>query len=174
MRHALCMFTACLSLFLHCAPRSMAQETVTTVYVVRHAEKLNPSDPDTPLSPEGQVRAHELAKTLARAGVQRIYATTKLRAQQTVAPLAELRGLELVLLEPGAVDELVQRITTEDVGLVVVVAGHSNTVPNIVKGLSMVDVGGIPEERYDRLFKVVISADGKAKVEELRFGVPTP
>ena len=152
----------------------MAQETVTTVYVVRHAEKLNPSDPDTPLSPEGQVRAHELAKTLARAGVQRIYATTKLRTQQTVAPLAELRGLEVVLLEPGAVDELVQRISTEDVNLVVVVAGHSNTVPNIVKGLSMVDVGGIPEERYDRLFKVVISADGKAKVEELRFGVPTP
>ena len=168
------MFTACLSLFLQCAPRALAQETVTTVYVVRHAEKLNPSDPDTPLSPEGQVRAHELAKTLARAGVQRIYATTKLRTQQTVAPLAELRGLEVVLLEPGAVDELVQRISTEDVGLVVVVAGHSNTVPIIVKGLSMVAVGGIPEERYDRLFKVVISADGKAKVEELRFGVPTP
>ena len=174
MRHTLWMFIACLSLFVQCAPRAVAQETVTTVYVVRHAEKLDPSDPDSPLSPEGQVRARELAKTLARAGVQRIYATTKLRTQQTVAPLAEQRDLELVLLDPGAVDELVRRITTDDAGMVVVVAGHSNTVPNIVKGLSTVEVAGIPEERYDRLFKVVISADGKAKVEELRFGVPTP
>ncbi|MBK6830433.1 MAG: histidine phosphatase family protein [Flavobacteriales bacterium] len=121
MRHTLWMFTACLSLFVQCAPRAVAQETVTTVYVVRHAEKLAPRTRIRRYRPKGRC-ARELAKTLARAGMQRIYATTKLRTQQTVAPLAEQRDLELVLLEPGAVDELVQRITTDDAGMVVVVA----------------------------------------------------
>ncbi len=112
--------------------------------------------------------------TLSKAGVQRIYATLKLRTQQTVAPLAKELGLEPVLLDPNAVEELVARIKAEDSGRVVLVAGHSNTVPAIVKGLSGTEVDGIPEERFDRLFKVIIAPDGTATVEELRYGVPTP
>ncbi|MBL0126844.1 MAG: histidine phosphatase family protein [Flavobacteriales bacterium] len=147
---------------------------MTTIYVVRHAEKLDPADPDTPLSPEGEARARDLASTLARAGVQRIYATTRLRTQQTVAPLAQQRNLVPVILEPAATEELVARIKADDRGMVVVVAGHNNTVPVIVQGLSGVVVDGIPEDRFDRLFKVTIAPDGKATMEELRYGVPTP
>ena len=147
---------------------------MTTVYIVRHAEKLDPANPDTPLSPDGEQRAQALAARLAKAGVQHIHVTSKLRTQQTAAPLATQLDLEPVIMEPGAVAELVAHIKAEDQGKVVLVVGHSNTVPDIVKALSGTDVGGIPEERFDRLFQVVIAPDGKSTVEELRFGAPTP
>ncbi len=162
------------TLFAQCAPRSVAQPPMTTVYVVRHAEKLEPANPDSPLSPEGEARAQELAKTLGKAGVQHIHVTSKWRTQQTAAPLAKQLDLELLIMEPGAVTELVAHIRAEDQGRVVLVVGHSNTVPDIVMALSGTDVGGIPEERFDRLFKVVIAPDGKSTVEELRYGAPTP
>lgn len=159
---------------LHCAPRAVAQSPVTTVYVVRHAEKLNASDPDSPLSPEGEARAQALAKELARANVTSVYATEKLRTQQTVRPLARRNGLEVVVLDAWALEELETRIRKDDKGEVVLVAGHSHTVPQIVKRLSGVEVDGIPEERYDRMFKVTIAPDGVATLEELRYGAPTP
>ncbi len=161
-------------LFPQCAPRAMAQQPVTTIYVVRHAEKLDPSDGNSPISPVGQERARALDIKLAKSGVERIYATTLQRTQQTVAPLADRLGVQPVLLEPGATDELVARILADDRGMVVLVAGHSNTVPGIVKALSGIEVGGIPEDRFDRLFKVVLAADAEPTVEELRYGAPTP
>lgn len=156
------------------APTAQAEPRPTVVYVVRHAEKLDPSARDSPLSAEGMERAEALALTLVKSGVQAIYATTLLRTQQTVAPLAERKDLTPVLLDPGATEELVRRIRTEHEGQVVLVAGHSNTVPGIVRALSGADIDGIPEERYDRLFKVTLAADAAATVEELRYGKPTP
>ena len=49
---------------------------VTTVIVVRHAEKnIEPNNPDPDLSPAGQVRAQEIARMFGNSGVQAIYAT---------------------------------------------------------------------------------------------------
>lgn len=161
-------FTGCAS-----GSKTATNAGMTTVYVVRHAEKLN-TDSDTPLSPEGQKRAIALADRLADAKVERIYATTRQRTQQTVAVLAERLGLEVVVTEPGAVGDLVTRIQASDRGKVVLVAGHSNTVADIVNGLSGKGLEGLPEDRFDRLFRVDIAADGKAEVEEMRYGAPTP
>ncbi len=161
--------------FIGCAAQNATTSTsgTTTVYVVRHAEKLT-SESDSPLSPAGEERAIALADRLTDAKVARIYATTKLRTQQTVRVLAKQLDLEPVLTEPGAVDELVARIKTEDMGKVVLVVGHNNTVPNIVKGLSGMEVEALPETRFDRLFRVTIAADGSGTVDEERYGAPTP
>lgn len=163
-----------LSLLARCATSTALAQGSTVVFVVRHAEKLNPADGESPLSPEGEERAALLASTLAKIHVQRIYATRKVRTQQTVAPLAKAFGLEPVIMEPGAVDELVARIKGEDKGMVILVCGHSNTVPDIVRKLSGIEVDGMPEDRFDRLYKVVIAPDGKATMEEMRYGAPTP
>lgn len=157
-----------------CAPRMVAQTPMTTVYVVRHAEKLEPANPDSPLSPEGEDRARALATLLANAGVTRIYATTKLRTQQTVAPLAAARRIEPVLLEPFATEDLVWRIRNEAKGEVVLVCGHSQSIPGIVNALCGQEIDGIPEEVFDRLYKVVITPEGGATLEQLSHGAPTP
>ena len=146
---------------------------MTTIYVVRHAEKQN-SDHDTPLSAAGQERAHALAEWLKDAGVQRIYATKRQRTQQTVRPLSERLGLDLVIVEPSGVDSLVQLIRSREQGKVVLVAGHNNTVPLIVQGLSGRTVDPIPETVFDRLYRIQVPVEGEATVEVLHYGAPTP
>lgn len=161
--------------FAGCATRQ-ATNTVpgmTTIYVVRHAEKKT-SDYDTPLSAAGEQRAQALAQKLAEAGVQRIYATTLQRTQQTVGQLAQRLALDVAVLEPNAVDSLVRRIKTEERGRVVLVAGHNNTVPVIVQGLSGRTVDPIPEHVFDRLYRVELPDDGPAVVTLLHYGEPTP
>ncbi|MGV3637417.1 MAG: SixA phosphatase family protein [Flavobacteriales bacterium] len=150
-----------------------AVRSMTTIYVVRHAEKLT-SDFETLLSQAGEARARALAEELAHAGVQRIYATQRQRTQQTVAPLAERMKLDVVVLEPSAVDSLVQRVKREDRDQVVLVAGHNNTVPAIVQGLSGQAVEPIPEQVFDRLYRVQLPEQGSATVTVLTYGVPTP
>ena len=162
-------------LFVGCTSTSKTTTvpTMTTIYVVRHAEKLT-TDFDTPLSQVGEARAQALAERLADTGVQRIYATQRQRTQQTVAPLAARMRVQVVVLEPNAVDSLVQRIKQEDRGHVVLVAGHNNTVPAIVQGLSGQAVDPIPEHVFDRLYRVELPDQGAATVTVLNYGVPTP
>ncbi|MBL7955047.1 MAG: histidine phosphatase family protein [Flavobacteriales bacterium] len=169
----LVVITALVSSSCSSMSKTTTVPTMTTIYVVRHAEKLT-TDFDTPLSPAGEQRAQALAEQLAEAGVQRIYATQRQRTQQTVAPLAARLKLEVVVLEPNAVDSLVQRIKREDSGHVVLVAGHNNTVPAIVQGLAGQPVDAIPEHVFDRLYRVQLPDQGPATVAVLNYGVPTP
>ncbi|MBK7943830.1 MAG: histidine phosphatase family protein [Flavobacteriales bacterium] len=162
-----------LVLLAHCASRPLAQSPMTTVYVVRHAEKLDPSDSDSPISPAGEERAKALAQRLAKAGITRIHATTFVRTQQTVAPLARLRSITPELYEPFDLDPLVVRILGKDRGQAILIAGHNITVPGIVERLSGQPVDGIPEGVYDRFFKVTIAPDGAATLEQLTYGEPS-
>src|SRR5256714_4446556 len=67
---------------------------VTTVILVRHAEKIiDPNNPDVDLSPAGQARAQEIVRMFGDAGINAIYATQYKRTQQTVKPLADKLGL---------------------------------------------------------------------------------
>ena len=45
-------------------------------------------------------------------------------------------------------------------GKTVVVVGHSNTVPMIIKALGGPDIGAIPETEYDNLFTVISDSTG--------------
>jgi len=66
-------------------------------YLVRHAHADWTPDEIRPLSPEGAKAAQELADHLAAYPVARIVSSDSLRAQQTVAPLARLLALPVVL-----------------------------------------------------------------------------
>jgi 2,3-bisphosphoglycerate-dependent phosphoglycerate mutase len=145
---------------------------VTTVLLVRHAEK-SATPPDNPaLSTEGQKRAQALARLLAASGVKGLYATEFARTQQTVQPLASQLGLSVTQINAGDADGLVKHILTNHRGETVLIAGHSNTVPVIIEKLRGGNVTPIAETEFDRLFVVTIYRFGKAKVVELRYAVP--
>jgi broad specificity phosphatase PhoE len=147
---------------------------VTTVILVRHAEKkIEPSNPDPDLTPEGVERAHEIARVLADAGVNAIYATQYKRTQQTVKPLSDRTGVPVTLLDSKETDQLLRRIQTTDRGQTVFIAGHNNTVPAMVSELSGEKYPTIPESEYDNLYIVTIYRFGKAKVVKLKYGKPT-
>src|SRR3954454_20425507 len=130
---------------------------ITTVILVRHAEKkIEPTNPDPDLAPEGVERAQEIARVFGEAGINAIYATQYKRTQQTVKPLSDRTGVALTLLDANQTDELVKRIQTKLRGQTVFIAGHNNTVPAIASVLSGQKFPDIPESEYDNLFIVTI------------------
>ncbi len=144
---------------------------VTTVILVRHAEKkIEPSNPDPDLAPEGVARAQEIARVFGGAGVNTIFATQYKRTQQTVKPLSDRIGVPVTLLDSNQTDELVKRIQTSLRGQTIFVSGHNNTVPAIVSALSGDTFADIPDAEYDNLFLVTIYRFGKAKVLKLKYG----
>src|SRR5689334_19798032 len=60
----------------------------TVFFVVRHADKLNETDEDPPLSEAGKKRAQQLMQTLRNLRIDAIYRTKWLRSKQTAEPLA--------------------------------------------------------------------------------------
>src|SRR5437016_12339037 len=67
---------------------------ITTVILVRHAEKIiDPNNPDVDLSPAGQNRAQEIVRVFSDSGINAIYATQYKRTQGTVKPLSEKTGV---------------------------------------------------------------------------------
>lgn len=144
---------------------------VTTVIVVRHAEKnIEPSNPDPDLSPAGQARAQELARMFGDAGVNAIYATQYKRTQQTVKPLGDRLGLSANVVEAKNTQELIRQILTTHRGQTIFVAGHNNTAPEIVKALGGGDYPVIPESEYDNMFIVTVYRFGRAKVVKIKYG----
>ena len=147
---------------------------VTTVIIVRHAEKnIEPNNPDPDLSPAGQARAQEIARMFGDAGVQAIYATQYKRTQQTVAPLANRLGLSVTSVDAKQSEELTRRILSNNRGQTVFVAGHNNTAPeivNILSGANGEKYPQIPESEYDNMYIVTIYRFGKAKVLKVKYG----
>ena len=72
-------------------------QPATVVYLLRHAQARWSPDEMRPLSPEGTRAAEELADHLAALPITHIVSSDRLRAQQTVAPLAKRLALPVVL-----------------------------------------------------------------------------
>jgi 2,3-bisphosphoglycerate-dependent phosphoglycerate mutase len=144
---------------------------VTTVLIVRHAEKvIDPNNPDVDLSPAGQARAQELVRVLGGSGINAIYATQFKRTQQTVKPLADKLGLPVSQVNSKNTSELVGLIRSQHSGQIIFVAGHNNTVPEIIAALGGPTLPIIPETEFDNLYVVTIYRTGKAKVVKLKYG----
>ena len=150
------------------------RQPVTTLILVRHAEKIidpNNSDPD--LSPAGQSRAQELVRMFGDAGIKAIYATQYKRTQETVQPLAAKLGLPVNQMNSKNTGELLTRIRSDNRGQTVFIAGHNNTVPEIIAALGGPAYPTIPENEYDNLYIVTVYQTGKAKVVKMKYGSPS-
>jgi phosphohistidine phosphatase SixA len=148
---------------------------VTTVILIRHAEKIiDPSNADPDLSPAGQARAQELVRMFSDAGINAIYATQYKRTQQTVKPLADKLGLRVGQINSKSTAELVTQIRSQNPGQIVFIAGHNSTVPEIVSALGGPQYPVIPESEYDNLYIVTVYRTGKAKVVKMKYGGLSP
>jgi phosphohistidine phosphatase SixA len=132
-----------------------------TVFVVRHAERADTAagaaptmaaDPE--LSDAGRARAESLAAALKDAKVVAIFATEFKRTQATAAPLAKALGLQVTTISSKEPAKLIEAVKTA--GGSVLVVGHSNTVPAIVKDLGVAAPITVGDAEYDNLFVVTI------------------
>lgn len=145
---------------------------VTTVLLVRHAEKSATPPQDPPLNATGQARAQTLVHVAGEASVTAIYATQFIRTQQTIQPLATHVGLPVNQVDATDVEGLVDQVLSDHTSEVVLIAGHSNTVPAIIEELGGDPISPIAENEFDNLFIVTVYRFGKAKVIHLNYGNP--
>jgi len=152
-------------------------QATTTMIFVRHAEKaLVPVD-DPGLSAEGKARAAELARQLVDAdvvaGIDAVYSTPYRRTIETAQPTADALGLEINLYDPDDNDAVLERILKNHKGKIILVVGHSDTLPTLIADLgASKKVPPIAEFEYDNLYLISIPWFGKTKTIRLRYGAP--
>jgi broad specificity phosphatase PhoE len=146
-----------------------------TYYIVRHAEKAQSSTGSTmattndpPLSDEGKKRAEALKTRLGTAHIRSIFSTNTVRTLSTVAPLSLHTGIKPEIysrVDDGFLSKL------KSLNGNVVIVGHSNTVDDIVNGLSGSEhvQGDLPDSVYNQLF-ILKSRGGKMKFRRVTYG----
>lgn len=139
-------------------------EVDATLYLVRHAEKELEGD-DPALSPAGEARAEDLARTLRDVKFDGIYSTDTRRTRDTAAPLVAQTGLSLQFYNGRELTEFAQQLSELNGHYLIV--GHSNTTPQLVEALG--GEGGDPiveADEFDRLYEVKLT--GGIVVTELK------
>jgi broad specificity phosphatase PhoE len=144
------------------APAPTATTRSATVVFVRHCEKEG-GDDDPGLTDRGRVRAARLAGLLSGCSPTHLFATELRRTQQSLVPLAEATGLTIQRYGAREPEALVEALQAGSGGDLVVVAGHSNTLPRMVGLLGgelagLDEWGFLPESEYDRVVFQVLSA----------------
>jgi broad specificity phosphatase PhoE len=154
------------------AERHHQAQTVTTVILVRHAEKAEQPANDPPLTEQGIARAKSLLQVVRDAGVNAIVTTQFQRTRLTAKPAADSLGITPDVVEarganhPAAVAAFVRE---KHAGKTVLVVGHSNTIPEIVAALGAPHPGIIGDPTHDNLFIVTLDASGKAKLVRAKY-----
>jgi broad specificity phosphatase PhoE len=128
-----------------------AQEAV---YLVRHAERAS-DEKNSLLSAEGHARAARLADLLRDAGITHIFISEYLRTAETAAPLAARLGITPTVVPADDPAALLARIQAAGPAARVLVAGHSDTVPNAIKALGCPQDITIAKGEFDDLFVVI-------------------
>jgi broad specificity phosphatase PhoE len=149
------------------------------IFLVRHAERADAAatpaptgahsmlGDDPPLSAAGEQRAARLAATLAQAGITDIVTTEFKRTRQTAAPLAEKLKITPIMSAAKDPGPLVARLKNAKAPVLVV--GHANTLPDVIKALGVAEPVAIGDNDYDNLFIVVRAPSGKATLIRLKY-----
>jgi phosphohistidine phosphatase SixA len=137
----------------------------SAIYIVRHGEKGTESkDPD--LTAAGQQRARNISVILQQAGITHVFSTATARTRQTAQATAEQNHVAVEAYDPRNPQGLVEKVHALD-GAVLVV-GHSNTVPDLVRAFGGAEAGKeIPDSEYNRLYQLTPGPDGKLRTIRL-------
>jgi phosphohistidine phosphatase SixA len=142
-----------------------------TVLFIRHADVDDPppiGNPDFSLNTKGVIRANELARVAEGAGVSAIFTSELKRTKETAAPLAA----RLHLAQPPSVVPDVAAfaagVREGQHGPVVLVVGHTNTVPQMIDAL-VSPPPHITIKGFDNLLVVSLAA-GQSQLVPLKYG----
>jgi phosphohistidine phosphatase SixA len=145
---------------------------VTTILLVRHADiDLPPTTADPSLNEAGRVRAAALAYVAGSAGVTTVFTSPLTRTKETVAPIVEALGVHAREMPPA--DTVARQARAGQLGAVVLIAGHSNTVPEVIAALGVpAPAPVIGETQFDNLFVVTLAESAVASLLTLKYAGP--
>jgi broad specificity phosphatase PhoE len=151
-----------------------------SIILMRHAERQR-GEGDDSLSEAGRQRAERLAAILRDAGITHIFVSDLRRTLETAQPLAKAHNLSpsriaIPAQGRGKIEpaELQVRATLLAISklpsnAVVLVVGHSNTVPMFLARLGYGPRVTIADNEFDNLFVVTPRATRAPAVVRLRF-----
>jgi broad specificity phosphatase PhoE len=152
-------------------------QATTTIIFFRHAEQTSHDEADPPLSEAGQRRVAELTRQLVDAdvvaGIDAIYSTPYIRSLETARPLADQLDLPINSYAADDTEEILDTILKDHKGKIILVIGHSNTLPVLIANLgASKKVPAIAQNEFDNIYIISIPWFGKTKTIRLRIGEP--
>jgi 2,3-bisphosphoglycerate-dependent phosphoglycerate mutase len=114
--------------------KNSANEEVTRIIIVRHAEKNDDGTKNPSLSEAGKARAERLSKMLGEFPIGALFSTPYARTTETLQQLAASRKLEITNYNPGD-KSFASNLVHSQKGKTIVITGHSNTCPALVNSL---------------------------------------
>lgn len=152
-------------------------QATTTLIFVRHAEQTDHEADDPSLGEAGRRRVAELTRQLVDAdvvaGIDAIYSTPLKRSLETAQPLADRLNLTIHSYDAADTEAVLATILKAHKGKIVLVVGHSNTVPVMIANLgASKKVPPIAQQEFDNIYIITIPWFGKTKTIRLRYGEP--
>ncbi len=139
------------------------------IFITRHADKRDAKDDASTLSARGLRRAQDLRRVLSSVPLKAVYCTEYVRSAQTAAPVAKSHGLTPIVTPYDDLAGLVKALRTRPAREDVLVVGHSDTIPDLLKGLGVAEAVAIASDDYDDLF-IVAPSSGAAGFHRLHYG----
>jgi broad specificity phosphatase PhoE len=134
-----------------------------TAILIRHADVTPGGGSDPPLNAAGVARAQELRHVLADARISSIFVSEFQRTQRTAEPLAADLGIvPAVVRDVGGAVAAIRKLPATAVVLVV---GHTTTLPGISAGLGGSSIPAIDLAEFDNLF-----VHARGRLTHLRYG----
>ncbi|OOV25535.1 hypothetical protein BXU11_15720 [Flavobacterium sp. LM5] len=134
-----------------------AWSQTTTIYLIRHAEKVdNSKNPD--LSKSGWERAEHWKTILNQVPLKAVYSTDYLRTVQTATPTVTSKNLEIIKYDPKTLD--LEKLKNEHKGQAILIVGHSNTTPDLAnKIINQKVYAPIDDTVFGNLYIITISGN---------------
>ena len=138
------------------------------IYLFRHAEKQIIEGEDNPeLTRAGFARSNVLAQAMADITPGLIYSSEYTRTQQTVAPLAKQWNSDIIIKTAKDPEAQVETALS-NCNQHVVIAGHSNTIPNLISLFGVEEAITIQDNQYGDLFIIEWeNAKPKLRIEQV-------
>jgi len=146
---------------------------ITTIYIVRHAEKdiSDPKNQDPELSIEGRERAEALEGKLKGIKLDAVFATKYKRTKQTAFYSANTSKLEIQTYDAHNFRGISELVKTSYSGHKVLIVGHSNTVLELLEAFGAKrPLATLVDDDYDFFFELTIDSKGKVDLSTMRYG----
>lgn len=168
--------------------RPTAATLTAPVFVVRHAERDTQPADDPVLAAAGVARAAALRLRLDDVALGGVVVSNRLRTLQTAEPTLRAQRIDTAVaagrlvrvpLGTDGTEAHVQRVADSARALArrtrrpVLVVGHSNTVPGIVRALGGPDYGALCDHEYAWLFVLTPKGD-TIEPTRLTYGAANP
>jgi broad specificity phosphatase PhoE len=148
----------------------------STIILVRHAEKAMTPGNDPALTAAGEQRARDLMTALTDARVTTVITTQFQRTQLTAKPLADSAKIAPMIVTAVAdtkthAEAVAAKAKSAPAGSVVLIVGHSNTIPAIINALGGPRVPEICDPEYSKLFVLEFAPSGPPRLIRGKYGV---